>query len=120
MKIMRNMAAQGDFIILRIKDIPEGVVPVAPENGKVIVAHSETGHNHVMEATRVEAFEIPADKSNSQNVDLYKMFLLVKEDTQIDHLRSFDTHETIMVPPGTYEVRRQREYTAEGFRKAAD
>ena len=120
MKIMRNMAAQGDFIILRIQNIPEGVVPVSPENGKVIVAHSETGHNHVMEATRVEAFEVPADKSNSQNVDLYKMFLLVKEDTQIDHLRSFDTHEAIMVPPGMYEVRRQREYTAEGFRKAAD
>jgi hypothetical protein len=25
-----------------------------------------------------------------------------------------------MVPPGNYEVRRQREYTPEGFRRAAD
>jgi len=120
MKILRNMAAQGDFLILRVKSIPDGVVPVPPENGKIIIAHSETGHNHVMEATRAEAFEVPADKTDTQNVDLYKMFLLVKEDAQIDHLRSYDTHETIMVPPGTYEIRRQREYTAEGFRRAAD
>ena len=120
MKIMRNMAAQGDFIILRVKDFPTNIVPVAAENGKIVVAHSETGHNHVMEATRVEAFELETDKTNTQNIDLYKMFLLVKEDTPIDHLRSFDTHESIMVPPGKYEVRRQREYTPEGFRRAAD
>ena len=120
MKYMTNAAAQGDFIIRRIAEFPTGVVPVQPENGKIIVAHSETGHNHVMEATRVEAFELPVEKTNTQNLDLYKMFLLVKDDTPIDHLRSHDTHESIMVPPGKYVIARQREYTPQGFRKAAD
>jgi hypothetical protein len=120
MKIMRNMAAQGDFIIFRVKDIPENVTRVAPENGMIVVAHSETGHNHVLLADGVQAFEPVTDKGNTQNIDLYKMFLLVEAPAMIEHLRSYDTHEAIMVPPGTYEVRRQREYTPEGFRRAAD
>jgi hypothetical protein len=120
MKILKNMAAQGDFIIVRISEFPENIVPVNAENGHIVVAHSETGHNHVMLAERVEAFEPVTNKSNTQNIDLYKMFLLVKEDTKIDHLRSHDTHESILVPPGKYMIKRQREYTPEGFRKAAD
>jgi hypothetical protein len=35
-------------------------------------------------------------------------------------MRSFDTHETLNIPPGIYEVRRQREYVPEGWRKAQD
>ena len=120
MKTFVNMAAQGDFIIRRIAELPADIVPIQHENGKFIVAHSETGHNHVMVADRVQAFEPVADKNNTQNVDLYKMFLLVEENSVIEHLRSYDTHEPIMVPPGKYEVRRQREYTPEGFRRAAD
>jgi hypothetical protein len=110
------MAAQGDFIIFRVNEIPEGVEPVQPENGKIVVAHSETGHNHVMEMTRVEAYK-PA---NVKETDLYELFLNVKEATPIEHLRSFDTHEALMVPPGKYQIRRQREYVAEGFRRAQD
>lgn len=116
MKTLKNFAAQGDFIIRRIKDIPESLEEVQPEGGKFIVAHSETGHNHVMERTNVTAYK-PA---GVKDVDLYTMFFSVAQDTQIDHLRSYDTHESIAVPPGNYEVRRQREYTPEGFRRAQD
>jgi len=115
-KTFTRMAAQGDFVIIRVNDIPANVEPVAPENNVYVIAHSETGHNHVMERTHVEAFKIPGTK----DVDLYEMFLNVKEPTEINHLRSFDTHETLIVPPGQYKIRRQREYTPEGFRKAAD
>lgn len=118
MKTFTRMAAQGDFIIMRVDSIPEGLVPMEAENGKIVVAHSETGHNHVMEMDRVEAFVAPNMKSSS--ADLYELFLNVKEPAEINHLRSFDTHETLLVPAGKYMVRRQREYTPEGFRKAAD
>lgn len=116
MKTFTKMAAQGDFIILRINDIPTNVEKVEPENGVYVVAHSETGHNHVMEMERVEAFK-PA---GVKEVDLYQLFLNVEAPTEITHLRSFDTHETLLVPPGKYEIRRQREYVAEGFRRAQD
>jgi hypothetical protein len=69
-----------------------------------------------MEMERVVAFK-PA---GVKEVDLYQLFLNVEAPTEITHLRSFDTHETLLVPPGKYEIRRQREYVAEGFRRAQD
>ena len=116
MRTFDRMAAQGDFIIRRIKEIPKNVEAIVPENGKFVVAHSETGHNHVMERTHVSAFK----ETGTKDVDLYKMFLVVEEPTEIVHLRSHDTHETILVPTGFFEVRRQREYVPDGFRRAAD
>ena len=117
MKYFKNMAAQGDFIIMRINDIPKGLVPMKSEDSfKHVIAHSETGHNHVMERTNVDAF-VPA---GVKEVDLYEMFLSVKEPTEINHLRSFDTHESILVAPGNYVIKRQREYTPEGYRRVAD
>lgn len=120
-KILKNFAAQGDFIIRRIKEIPKGVDVVKPENGKYVVAHSETGHNHVMDTEGVTAYK----PSGVKEADLYTLFFDVQQLTgddlvEINHLRSFDTHESILVPPGQYEIRRQREYTPEGFRRAAD
>jgi hypothetical protein len=116
MKTFKNIAAQGDFMIIRVNSIPADVVPMMDENDVYVIAHSETGHNHVMERTNVDAY-VPM---NVKDVDLYELFLNVKEPTEINHLRSFDTHETLLVPPGQYVIKRQREYTSEGFRKAAD
>ena len=116
MKTFTKMAAQGDFVIIRIDKIPNDVVEFVAEGNHYVVAHSETGHNHVMERTNVKAFK----QGVTNDRDLYALFLSVEAPTEINHLRSFDTHETLLVPPGNYMVRRQREYVAEGFRKAAD
>lgn len=116
MKTFTNYAAQGDFIIIRVNEIPATVKELAPEGNFHVIAHSETGHNHVMERTHVTAYAT----ADTKQIDLYEMFLNVKEPTEITHLRSHDTHETILVPPGNYMIKRQREYVAEGFRKAQD
>ena len=117
MKTFKNMAAQGDFIIMRIGNLPEKLVEIKPENGKFLVAHSETGHNHVMVMDNVKAYKRPEITDDAK---LFELFFAVEAPTEIEHLRSFDTHETLLVPPGNYVVKRQREYIAEGFRKAAD
>lgn len=119
MKTFKNMAAQGDFIILRIKEFPKNLVEVKPENDRFVVAHSETGHNHVMVLERPDTVRAYKDK-NTKEVDLYEMFFEVDTETPIEHLRSFDTHETLLVPPGKFIIKRQREYVPEGFRRAAD
>jgi len=119
MKTFKNMAAQGDFVIIRVADLPknENFVEIAPDSsGKIVIAHSETGHNHVIERKNVTVYR----DSKTSDRDLYELFMIVKEPSEIRHLRSYDTHETLLVPPGTYKIRRQREYTAEGFRRAAD
>ena len=116
MKTFTKMAAQGDFIIFRVDTIPDNVEPMLPCQGQHGVAHSETGHDHVMLADHVAAYR-PA---GVRDEELYRMFFTVAAPSEIRHLRSHDTHETLLVPPGNYEVRRQREYVAQGFRRAQD
>ena len=42
------------------------------------------------------------------------------EFADVVHLRDFHTHETVRLPRGVYEVRRQEEYTPQGWRRVAD
>lgn len=105
--------AQGDLLILPpIAELPPGLVRVPAEGAHVVVGHSETGHHHVLDAEKVEMYRLPDE--------IYECFLVVKEATALTHLRAWDTHEPILLPPGNYRVRRQREYTPEGWRRAAD
>jgi hypothetical protein len=125
MKTFTNIAAQGDFYIIR-KEVYEKfyskfpdrntLVEVTPVNGKIVVAHSETGHNHVMTMDRATAYK----NKDANEVDLYELFLLVKEPSEITHLRDYETHETLLVPEGEFIIKRQRESTPEGFKKAVD
>ena len=112
MKKIKNMAAQGDVMFIRVNSIPDDLSAAEVREGHFIVAHSETGHNHVVESRNAQML---IDKTNQ-----FVAYLKVSKDTEVKHQRSFDTHESILLSPGTYEIRRQREYVAEGFRKAAD
>lgn len=116
MKTFKNMAAQGDFLIIRIDELPEEVYPCETKDGRYVVAHSETGHDHVMEAENVKMFKVELTDDDA----VFELYLSVDEDTAIEHLRSYDTHEALNVPPGNYKIRRQREYISEGWRHAAD
>lgn len=117
MRTFNNCAAQGDLLIRRIDVLPSNLSLILAIKGQYIVAHSETGHNHVI--------------AERQNVTLHSSgdpmisYLQVIEATDaievfIEHLRSFDTHESIKINPGIYEIRRQREYTPEGWRRVED
>lgn len=113
-KLFKNMAAQGDLCLRRIDTLPKNVESVKSAGGVFILAHSETGHNHVV-------MERPSVKMYKDSVDQFRAFLHVtQEAVDLEHLRDYDTHETLRIEPGIYEVRRQREYTPEGFRKAQD
>lgn len=112
MRTFKNCCAQGDVYFRRVDAMPAGVVEVAPENGVLIVTHSETGHNHVMEATKARMYSLPDS--------IMDCFLVVNDPVALEHLRSHDTHEPILFDKGTYHVRRQREYVPEGFRRVQD
>lgn len=117
MKTFRNQAAQGDLFIRRIDKLPNGIKPITAIEGNYIIAHSETGHHHVIA-------ERPAVRLYSGS-DPMVSYLEVVEATDaaevfIEHLRSFDTHESIGFNNGIFELRRQREYTPEGWRKVED
>lgn len=111
MKTFENTSAQGDVYFRYVDAIPNGVKKVEPVNGRYIIAHSETGHHHVMGAEHVTMYE-----SDNPLV----CFLYVEQPATLEHLRSFDTHEPIMFRPGYVEVRRAREWTPAGFRRSQD
>lgn len=113
MKTFKNMCAQGDILIRRVNEIPAGLALIAVERGRHVLAHSETGHCHVV----LERPEI-SHYSFSELIS----YLSVGGDSPVmlEHERAHDTHETIAIPPGFYELRRQREYIPEGWRRAAD
>ena len=117
MKTFNLVAAQGDLLIRKIDILPKGLKQVKAEKGFYIVAHSETGHNHVIA-------ERPQVKLYSDDNPMVSYLEIVetteKVEALIEHLRSFDTHETINIPAGIYEIRRQREYTPEGWRRVED
>ena len=112
MRTFEKVAAQGDLLIERIGKLPEGLVPSKVEGGRFIVAHSETGHHHSMDAGSCAVLDDPKDQFTS--------YAVVAAPTEIQHERPFDTHEGLMVDEGTFILRRQREYTPEGMQRVAD
>jgi gentisate 1,2-dioxygenase len=117
MKTFQNCAAQGDLMLRRIDKLPAGAKRVQVQNGNYVLAHSETGHNHVVAERPNVAFYTTDDPMVSylevvQATDEMEALLV--------HLRDWDTHETIKVPPGVFEVRRQREATPEGWKRVED
>lgn len=104
-----SIVFQGDILIERAKALPKGAV----EQKVNIVAHSETGHHHVAE--RAKVFTVP-------NGEELFMRALGKS-VDIVHKRNYDTHEPIRFetkPGEIFRVRRQREYTPEGWRRVED
>jgi gentisate 1,2-dioxygenase len=117
MKTFNNCAAQGDLYIRRIDKLPDGIKRIESVNGQFVVAHSETGHNHVI-AERPNVMLYTADDPMVSYLEVIEA--TDATETLLEHLRSFDTHETIKIPAGVFEIRRQREYTPEGWRRVED
>lgn len=117
MKQFETRCAQGDVYFIRVENLPQGLTEIKPDNGEIIVTHSETGHSHVC------VLDLLDDKPN---VRMYSgdnpliAWLEVNRPTALEHKRNFDMHEPILFSPGVYQVRRQREYVPEGFRQIQD
>ena len=117
MKPITKCGAQGDLYLRKVEAMPAGIKPVEPKDGTYILAHSETGHNHVIAAT-------PNVRHYATDNPLVS-YLEVIEATDaaeavITHLRSWDTHAPINLSPGMYEIRNAREYTPAGWRRVQD
>lgn len=88
------------------KGIRHGEVALIPTDAKVkgktvknyIVAHSETGHNHVLES----ASKIVVDEKDF----LIELF----GDTALVHKKSFDAHKTLPLEKGVYKRYEAVEY----------
>jgi hypothetical protein len=117
---VKNQAPQGDCLFRKVKSIPKSATLV-PQNGPIVVAHSETGHHHAIDAAHgISLFQDPKDP-----LVCYLQLADNVEHADVVHHRAWDTHDTVRLL-GTpkketiWEVRRQREYTPEGWRRVMD
>jgi hypothetical protein len=104
------MFRQGDVLIVPIAKLPAGLKPVEREHGRLVLAYGEvTGHAHAIRDKRAALFRDPK---------LAAIFMHVSGDgpVALDH----QEHDTIHIPPGDYQVIRQREYTPDAIRDVAD
>lgn len=104
---------QGDTMIWGCKDLPQTATLVTGAE-KNIVAHSETGHHHIV--TGGDVFSIPSDP-----LSLYVK--ATAHDVSFQHLRDWDTHNTLQFKGeigDIYHIRNQREHTPEGWVKVSD
>jgi len=92
---------QGDILLVKVDGLPDGEFREASRDsrGRWIVAEGEvTGHAHALEGEDVRILEDPAD--------IDRRFIEIMTANGLTH----DEHDTIMLDPGVYEIRRQREY----------
>jgi len=96
------MFRQGDVLLVPIPEaeLPAAVVPVAPDaRGALVLALGEaTGHAH---AVRAGDADLLADTA-----ELDRRFLRIVSEAVLTH----EEHDPIPLPPGLYQVVRQREY----------
>jgi len=116
---LKNLGAQGDVLFRRVEALPKEATEQKTE-GPIVVAHSETGHHHSIDVTDgVKLFAVPNDPL------VCYLQLDGIDHADVVHHRSWDTHATVRLLGGagtksTFEVRRQREYTPEGWRRVED
>jgi hypothetical protein len=104
---MTKMAHQGDIWIRRVNK-PKLGAEIARENGKLVLARGEsTGHAHEIEAREAKLFA-----GATPNI----CYLVAGDTVELLH----EEHAPIVIPSGTYEIVRQREYDWQGSRAVAD
>lgn len=101
--VMKEHYRQGDVLIVRVDKIPEGVKP-APD---LVLAHGEvTGHKHqILDAKRVKRY-----------VAERLQYLAVRAKCKVQH----EEHSPVTLPPGSYVVLIQTEYTPGELRAVMD
>jgi len=92
---------QGDVLLIAVDAIPGRAVPVPRDQGEIVLAYGEvTGHRHAIAEPHAELLALP-------DQEIERRFLRIVGDKA---LLRHEEHDTITLPPGTYQVVRQREY----------
>lgn len=114
---MPTLFAQGDILIERVTDIqPSGTILPPTLEGETVLAEGElTGHRHAIR----EAVTMFRDDGLARDIPsgLYVGHVRVEGPAaRLEH----NEHDAIVLPRGTYRVRRQRELEPRDARVVAD
>jgi hypothetical protein len=93
-KIAKINAQQGDVLLRKLKTMPDGEAKIIAAK-RLVVAHGESGHSHVIEDDEAELIQIGE-----------RLLLKLEKTTTIKH----EEHKPITLSPGIWEVGRVQEY----------
>lgn len=94
MKIAKTTAQQGDVIIRKLDSMPADE-PTKITRRRLVLAHGESGHSHVIEDDEAELIQIGE-----------RMLLRLSKQATVTH----EEHKPITLSPGVWEVGRVQEY----------
>jgi len=99
---MAEQYRQGDLLIVRVQRVPSRAVA---QQSAIILTGETTGHAHRLVGGEIRVLGATAT-----------MYLVCAAQAQVVH----EEHQTITLPPGLYQVRRQREYNPEAVQPVRD
>ena len=117
MKKNQKQFRQGDVFLTPCPEVPADATVVPRDSGRVILAYGEvTGHCHAMVEPDVALLEREVTTpSGSKEKQMY-LRVGAPKGSKLTH----QEHSTVTVPPGTYTVVRQREYSRGEVRQVLD
>ena len=94
-------------VVLTSTTIPKNAT--RSKNGRLVLAEGEvTGHAHVIDSPQAELWTADTDM----------LFLRVLADAGVDLFH--EEHATLKIPPGDWQITRQREYAPDAPQYVAD
>lgn len=93
-KTAKNHCQQGDVLLKRLAEMPD-ITSAKITRKRLVLAHGESGHSHVIEDDEAELIEIGE-----------RMLLRLTKTTKVTH----EEHGPIKLAPGIWEVGRVKEY----------
>lgn len=108
MKSKSNIIRQGDVLLVRIAQLPEGSIHEKSKGDRIILALGEnTGHHHSIAKTHGKLYTAPNQATILEVAEAL---------TALEH----QEHSPIPLAKGFYEVRLQTEYHPKELRRVAD
>lgn len=103
---MAEIYRQGDFLLERVEEIPEGAQPEKRDHGLAIIGYGEvTGHHH--------SFVEPS--AQILTIEMLR-FIDAPQGVTVKH----QEHKPITLPPGQYQITQQRQYNAGMVQRVVD
>jgi hypothetical protein len=107
----RKQFRQGDVLLVEVLSIPANARRVASKKRAVLAEGEVTGHAHVLRAAEVEEYAV---------TDTEERFYRIMAANGMVGLLTHEEHSTLEIPPGDYQLVRQREYSPEEIRRVSD
>ena len=103
---------QGDVLLLKVTtDRTKGATPVDAKGVTVVRGETSGGNAHILHALTGDVLWLPNARAGQAD-DLMQGWLTVSTGAEATLIHT-EEHSAIGIGPGTYEVRRQREFAGE-------